>query len=195
MPYHLATPQCGRKQGIRETTPIPCLYLGWEMGLEPTTPGTTIRCSNQLSYTHHMKADIIATRRELVRQKGLEPLAHCLEGSCSIQLSYWRECVEQVTRIELASPAWKAGALTIVLHLRLPSVEPVSLVRIPCEARNVNRILQISQKFFKKLRKALQSLGFASTNFPSFSSFAINKKIPFPCKSTETESLFIKQFR
>ena len=27
----------------------------------------------------------------LVRQKGLEPLAHCLEGSCSIQLSYWRE--------------------------------------------------------------------------------------------------------
>ena len=28
--------------------------------------------------------------RELVRQKGLEPLAYCLEGSCSIQLSYWR---------------------------------------------------------------------------------------------------------
>ena len=23
-------------------------------------------------------------------QKGLEPLAYCLEGSCSIQLSYWR---------------------------------------------------------------------------------------------------------
>ena len=64
--------------------------LGWEMGLEPTTPGTTIRCSNQLSYTHH-----IFCRRPpvkgLVRQKGLEPLAYCLEGSCSIQLSYWRE--------------------------------------------------------------------------------------------------------
>ena len=27
----------------------------------------------------------------LVRQKGLEPLAYCLEGSCSIQLSYWRK--------------------------------------------------------------------------------------------------------
>ena len=26
----------------------------------------------------------------LARQKGLEPLACCLEGSCSIQLSYWR---------------------------------------------------------------------------------------------------------
>ena len=34
--------------------------------------------------------------------------------------------LEQVTRIELASPAWKAGALTIVLHLRSPSVEIVS---------------------------------------------------------------------
>ena len=35
--------------------------------------------------------------------------------------------MEQVTGIEPASPAWKAGALTIVLHLRLPSVEIVSL--------------------------------------------------------------------
>ena len=27
---------------------------GWEMGLEPTTPGTTIQCYYQLSYTHHI---------------------------------------------------------------------------------------------------------------------------------------------
>ena len=27
----------------------------------------------------------------LVRQKGLEPLTHGLEGRCSIHLSYWRE--------------------------------------------------------------------------------------------------------
>ena len=26
---------------------------GWKMGLEPTTPGTTIQCSNRLSYIHH----------------------------------------------------------------------------------------------------------------------------------------------
>ena len=26
----------------------------------------------------------------LVREMGLEPLTYCLEGSCSIQLSYWR---------------------------------------------------------------------------------------------------------
>ena len=33
-----------------------------------------------LNYTHH----------KMVRPKGLEPLAHCLEGSCSIHLSYGR---------------------------------------------------------------------------------------------------------
>ena len=31
---------------------------------------------------------------ELVRQKGFEPLAYCLEGSCSILLSYWRTCAD-----------------------------------------------------------------------------------------------------
>ena len=69
----------------------------------------------------------------MARQKGLEPLAYCLEGSCSIQLSYWRKFMEQVTGIEPASPAWKAGALTIVLHLRVPSTEVVSFAMI---ARN-----------------------------------------------------------
>ena len=27
---------------------------------------------------------------KLARQEGLEPPTYCLEGSCSIQLSYWR---------------------------------------------------------------------------------------------------------
>ena len=27
---------------------------------------------------------------EMARQEGLEPPTYCLEGSCSIQLSYWR---------------------------------------------------------------------------------------------------------
>ena len=70
----------GREAGIAG---LPHL-LGWEMGLEPTTPGTTIRCSYQLSYTHH------SWSLALARQEGLEPPAYCLEGSCSILLSYWR---------------------------------------------------------------------------------------------------------
>ena len=94
MPYHLATPQCFRrrcrfveKQGIG-ITPNP-LLLGWVKGLEPSTPGTTIRCSNQLSYTHQING--LSKPGKMVRQKGFEPPAYCLEGSCSIHLSYWRE--------------------------------------------------------------------------------------------------------
>ena len=71
----------------------PSLFVGWVKGLEPSTPGTTIRCSNQLSYTHHISCtrELATYSKKVARQKGLEPLAHCLEGSCSIQLSYWRE--------------------------------------------------------------------------------------------------------
>ena len=50
---------------------------------------------------------------KLARQKGLEPLTYCLEGSCSIQLSYWRISVERVTGIGPAYPAWKAGVLPL----------------------------------------------------------------------------------
>ena len=106
--------------------PIPHHLVGWVKGLEPSTPGTTIRCSNQLSYTHHIsgitrETSPQAALGEMVRQKGFEPPAYCLEGSCSILLSYWRKWMEQVTGIEPASPAWKAGALAIVLHLQEPS--------------------------------------------------------------------------
>ena len=43
------------------------LISGWKMGLEPTTLGTTIQCSNQLSYIHHVEkrvAKIIIFKRE-----------------------------------------------------------------------------------------------------------------------------------
>ena len=31
--------------------------VGWLTGLEPATPGITIRCSNQLSYSHHIREE------------------------------------------------------------------------------------------------------------------------------------------
>ena len=49
----------------------------------------------------------------LARLKGLEPLTHCLEGSCSIQLSYKRIKMERVMGIEPTQPAWKAGILPL----------------------------------------------------------------------------------
>ena len=124
------------KKGDRDSIPDPALFVGWVKGLEPSTPGTTIRCSNQLSYTHHIsgitrEASPQAALGEMVRQKGFEPPAYCLEGSCSILLSYWRKWMEQVTGIEPASPAWKAGALAIVLHPHTPSAQIVSSVIIP----------------------------------------------------------------
>ncbi len=44
--------------------------MGWVKGLEPSTPGTTIRCSNQLSYTHHIrfkKRSILTLQSALVK--------------------------------------------------------------------------------------------------------------------------------
>ena len=48
----------------------------------------------------------------MVRLKGLEPPTHCLEGSCSIHLSY-RRVLERVMGIEPTRPAWKAGILPL----------------------------------------------------------------------------------
>ena len=44
----------GQARAGAEAPALPPIYVGWVKGLEPSTPGTTIRCSNQLSYTHHI---------------------------------------------------------------------------------------------------------------------------------------------
>ena len=147
MPYHLATPLCGKGRGIG-TLPIPHCFVGWVKGLEPSTPGTTIRCSNQLSYTHHISCtrELATYSKKVARQKGLEPLAHCLEGSCSIQLSYWRIGKEvgagdgNRTRIP-SLEGWCPG------HCATPACalrEIVSFVMIPY----VSGLCQEKNKFF-----------------------------------------------
>ena len=71
----------------------------------------------------------------MVRQKGLEPPAYCLEGSCSIQLSYWRIfqerqrfSLERVKGIEPSYPAWKAGVLPLnyTRKLKKDSMKPLA---------------------------------------------------------------------
>ena len=53
--------------------------MGWAVRVELTTSRATIWRPNQLGHTHHMAC-----------QERLELPTYCLEGSCSIQLSYWR---------------------------------------------------------------------------------------------------------
>ena len=70
-----------RKSGNRAVgQPGSAFSVGWLVGLEPTASRATIWRASQLRHSHHI----------MVRPKGLEPLAHCLEGSCSIHLSYGR---------------------------------------------------------------------------------------------------------
>ena len=50
--------------------------MGWVKGLEPSTLGTTIRCSNQLSYTHH----ILFCQQESAYREGFASLRYCLSN-------------------------------------------------------------------------------------------------------------------
>ena len=107
MPYPLATPQYQNTQSVKLCVQF---LMGWMMGVEPTTSRATTWHSNQLSYIHHKRF----TLRKLARLEGLEPPTHCLEGSCSIRLSYKRIfTMERVMGIEPTQPAWKAGILPL----------------------------------------------------------------------------------
>ena len=109
--------------------------MGWITGFELATSRATTWRSNQLSYIHHIMA----------RLKGLEPLTYCLEGSCSIQLSYKRMFInlvklERVMGIEPTRPAWKAGIL------------PLNYTRIPLQRRLLYTIVcPLSIGFCKKV--------------------------------------------
>ena len=64
--------------------------------------------------------------------------------------------MEQVTGIEPASPAWKAGALAIVLHLHAPSAKIVSSVIIASVSRFVNAFSEFFCTFLRYLSRARQ---------------------------------------
>ena len=132
MCYRFTTPLCRRRSGARPNTSKwlrmavfhsqPFRSVGWVKGLEPSTPGTTIRCSNQLSYTHHIQnrdgqparlSDVgtpegTRTPGLLLRRQLLYPaelLAHIERGT--------EPQLERVKGIEPSYPAWKAGVLPL----------------------------------------------------------------------------------
>ena len=80
------------------------------MGFEPTTPGTTIRCSNQLSYTHHIHVLTI------IGESGTPEGTRTPDPLLRRQLLYPPELqahMERVMGIEPTRPAWKAGILPL----------------------------------------------------------------------------------
>ena len=90
--------------------------MGWVKGLEPSTPGTTIRCSNQLSYTHHM--NLLLTKEGWTRLKegGTPEGTRTPDPLLRRQLLYPPELqarMERVMGIEPTRPAWKAGILPL----------------------------------------------------------------------------------
>ena len=99
----------------------------------------------------------------MARQEGLEPPAYCLEGSCSIQLSYWRirkipvlgnslsqkaaRCgVERVMGIEPTCSAWKAD----ILPLNYTRGRSWDLFIIAGNSRPVNHKFSDFVNFFEK---------------------------------------------
>ena len=86
VPYRLATSHRSRpplkdlRAGDDAPTLSPCIWGGiW--GSNPRHPEPQ---------SGALPAELIPPYLHLARQEGLEPPAYCLEGSCSIRLSYWR---------------------------------------------------------------------------------------------------------
>ena len=101
------------------------LCLGWVMGLEPTTPGTTIRCSAIELHPPHLRTESAeSSPKRIGTPEGTRTPGPLLRRQLLYPAELLAHNLERVTRIELASPAWKAGALTIVLH---PHSSPTDL--------------------------------------------------------------------
>ena len=115
----------------------------------------------------------------MARQEGLEPPAYCLEGSCSIQLSYWRiristlKCVaqsrfflERVMGIEPTCSAWKADILP--LNYTRGSPATVILYRMgmglsSCFSQNLRKFFVGKNRAEKALRPCCQMVSMCSS--------------------------------
>ena len=83
----------------------------------------TIWRANQLRHRHHR-----------MRPKGLEPLAHCLEGSCSIHLSYGRAWVSSCMGTCCVDYNTTAGAVCQALfEKRLRKRGRIRQIFCPCK--------------------------------------------------------------
>ena len=88
----------------------------------------------QLNYTHQIQLKTVPLKAlkngtpEGIRTPGLLLRRQLLYPT---ELLAHSDKLERVTGIEPASPAWKAGALAIVLHPRTPSAQIVSLYILP----------------------------------------------------------------
>ena len=149
-----------KKKGLGKL-PIP-FYLGWVKGLEPSTPGTTIRCSNQLSYTHHiyiLGIDNIFLRRvngtpEGTRTPGLllrrqllypaELLAHIgagdgnrtrvpsLEGWCPSRCATPANALRKIVSLDILT--WKDFSVKLFPQLFYPILKNIFLGTGVCDA-------------------------------------------------------------
>ena len=66
-------------------------------------------------------SSIVGGTEKVARQKGLEPLTYCLEGSCSIQLSYWRMLRGAGDGNRTRVSSLEGWCSTIELHPQIPS--------------------------------------------------------------------------
>ena len=75
----------------------------------------------------------------MARQKGFEPLAYCLEGSCSIRLSYWRIFFAKLTgagdgnRTHVSSLEGWCSTIELHPHISLSRLEILPHFTISCQ--------------------------------------------------------------
>ena len=78
------------------------------------SPATLVR----VAFYRSSPSDLL---EKMARQKGLEPLTYCLEGSCSIQLSYWRISYGAGDGNRTRVSSLEGWCSTIELHPQIPN--------------------------------------------------------------------------